>query len=156
MAGSFSSKQKQVDIDTRQVNVPAVPLSSSDAQYSQDIHFNTYLTFEFSTQNGALFANNVSIFPPSIPMQLNTVQHWHSGHQNIPLAYDLHALSIPSGPDELVGYMFLLKLKFSDLHGRPASDSMITITLNQRSDGNFTIYEAETDAISITASHPPY
>lgn len=89
-------------------------------------------------------------------MQLNTVQHWHSGHQNIPLAYDLHALSIPSGPDELVGYMFLLKLKFSDLHGRPASDSMITITLNQRSDGNFTIYEAETDAISITASHPPY
>lgn len=162
-AGVISSKQKQVGFDTRHVYIPAFPLYFSDAECSQDIDSNAYLvrllksgweyhywieqTFDFSTRNGALFANNVSIFPSSLPMQLNAVRHWHSGHQNVSLAYDLHAWSIPSGPDELVGYMFILKLRFSDLHGRPASDSMISITFNQGSGGNFIISQVETDLI---------
>ena len=81
-------------------------------------------------------------------MQLEAVCYSHTGQQTVPLAYELDVLSIPSGPDELLGYRFLLDLTFSDLHGGSVSDFMVTVSLNRRSDGNITILEDETRLMS--------
>jgi hypothetical protein len=42
-----------------------------------------------------------------------------------------------------------VKLIFSDLHGRPVSDFMIAIPLNQGSDSDVIISQAEIDIISL-------
>ena len=80
-------------------------------------------------------------------MKLDAVRHTHSGQQTVPLAYDLSVKSVPSGPDGIIGYRFLLELIFSDLHGQPVTDFIVTVLLNRGVGGNVIFSRPELDVI---------
>lgn len=54
-----------------------------------------------------------------------------SGQHTVPLAYELSVKSVPSGPDGMLGYRFLLELILSDLHEQPISDFIVTVLLTR-------------------------
>ncbi|KAF5862603.1 hypothetical protein ETB97_011509 [Aspergillus alliaceus] len=134
-------------IIARPTNVPTALCSFADAECSKEIDLHSYLTLDFSTENGTLLANHDPIFPPTLPMRFHAVRHFHSGRETVDLAYELDAQPMPSRPAEVLGGVFLLKLRLFDLRGRPASDYIVTITLSQDSDGNLQITQLETNPI---------
>ncbi|KAL4895356.1 hypothetical protein BDV59DRAFT_200018 [Aspergillus ambiguus] len=129
----------------RQIKVPCAECSFADASCSSDILSTTYLTLSFSTENGTLLANDDPIFPSSVPMQFHAVRHWESSQQAVLLAYALDARPLPPQSGALLGEIFLLKLKLFDLHGRPASDHIVSLSLAKDPNGDLLISEVEAD-----------
>ncbi|KAE8152846.1 hypothetical protein BDV25DRAFT_150472 [Aspergillus avenaceus] len=132
------------------VNVPALGCTFSYEQCTEDVASSTHLAFVFSAENGTLLANNQTIFPSSLPMQLDAQRYWQSGEETVSLTYGLEARPMSSRPDGAVGDITLLKLKLYDLQGRPASDFVIVISLSQDQNKNLVISRVDTKPI---ASH---
>ncbi|KAL5355034.1 hypothetical protein BJX96DRAFT_140552 [Aspergillus floccosus] len=124
----------------RQIKVPCSECSFSD---SCDTSSSSYLTLSFTTENATLLANDDPIFPSSVPMQFHALRHWPSGQQSVLLAYALDARPLPPTTGALLGDIFLLKLKLFDLHGRPASDHLVSISLAKDTSGDLLISEVE-------------
>ncbi|RAQ54649.1 hypothetical protein AFGD_003828 [Aspergillus flavus] len=147
LSGLDPEFRSRIISNARPTNVPTALCSFSDSDCSKDIDLHSQLTLDFSTENGTLLANHDPIFPPTFPMRFHAVRHFQSGRETVDLAYELDVRPMPSRPDEALGGVFLLKLRLFDLQGRPASDHLVTITLNQDSEGNLQITQLETNPI---------
>ncbi|KAE8354028.1 hypothetical protein BDV28DRAFT_131923 [Aspergillus coremiiformis] len=145
LSGDVES-QSRIISNARPTNVPTALCSFSGPECSTKIDLKSYLTLDFSTENGTLLANHDPIFPPALPMRFHAVRHFHSGRETVDLAYELDARPMPSRPEERHGDI-LLKLRLFDLHGRPASDYTVAIALAQDADGNLQITQLETNAL---------
>ncbi|RHZ54487.1 hypothetical protein CDV55_104897 [Aspergillus turcosus] len=125
------------------IDIPCSHCAFSDAECSQKPESKSYVTIDFSTDNGTLYANHESVFPPSLPMQFPAVKHWDSGEQPVQVAYSLDARPFPAQPGALLGETFLLKLRLFDLHGRPVTHDLVAVAVSRLSDGTLTIGKVE-------------
>ncbi|KAL4820764.1 hypothetical protein BDW67DRAFT_151174 [Aspergillus spinulosporus] len=99
------------------------------------------LTIRFTLSNGSLLANNVSIFPPSLPPHFKAERHWAldsrfgSGSEIVTVAYRIDTQSFPPSHqlDAKHDYdgrkLYHLKLSFFDLQGRPATKRPVSVGL---------------------------
>ncbi|KAG2417900.1 hypothetical protein HFD88_000999 [Aspergillus terreus] len=126
----------------RQIKVPCAECSFTDSCDGSS-GSNSYLTLSFTTENTTLLANDDPIFPSTVPMQFHALRHWAAGQQAVLLAYALDARPLPPTPGALLGDIFLLKLKLFDLHGRPASDHLVSISLAKDTAGDLLISDIE-------------
>ncbi|KAF7587453.1 hypothetical protein BBP40_007224 [Aspergillus hancockii] len=131
------------------------PCSFSDAHCSQMIDSDTYLTIDFSAENGTLLANDDPIFPSTLPMEFHAIRHGQSGEEAVIVAYELDTRPMPSRSDAPLEETFSLKLKLFDLRGRPASDFIIAVSLTKDADGNLLISQLETNPILSRHHHHP-
>lgn len=123
----------------RQITIPCGECSFTAADCTPYIDAVTYLTLSFTTENDTLNANSDPIFPSPVPMQFHAVRHWESGQQAVTLAYALDARPLPPRAGALLGDIFLLKLRLFDLHGRPATDHLVSLSLAKDSAGDLLI-----------------
>ncbi|KAL4764258.1 uncharacterized protein BDW70DRAFT_129686 [Aspergillus foveolatus] len=126
--------------------------------------YSSTLTIRFTLSNGSLLANNVSIFPPSLPTQFQAERHWAlesrpgSGSEIVTVAYKTDAQSIPPSqrlntiPDRGRSKFYRLKLSLFDLQGRPATTRPVSVGLvrTQARPGNESGIEVETGSGSGT------
>ncbi|KAF7163079.1 hypothetical protein CNMCM5623_008099 [Aspergillus felis] len=125
------------------IDIPCSHCAFSDAECSQSPESKSYVTIDFSSDNGTLYANHESVFPPSLPMQFPAVQHSDSGEQSVQVAYSLDARPLPAQPGALLGDTFLLKLRLFDLHGRPVTHDLVAVAVSRRNDGTLSISKVE-------------
>ncbi|KAF9891886.1 hypothetical protein FE257_002848 [Aspergillus nanangensis] len=149
-----SSSHSRILSHSREINIPCAECSFADASCSQDVDSNTYLTLSFTTENGTLLANNDAIFPSSLPMQFHAMRHWDSGQQAVLLAYALDARPLPRHQGTLLGDVFLLKVKLFDLHGRPATNYVVSLALAKDPQGDLLISGIQADPVH--ARHHPH
>ncbi|KAF7114575.1 hypothetical protein CNMCM5793_009220 [Aspergillus hiratsukae] len=144
--GHTADIQTSNDQHTRhfyKIDIPCSHCAFSDAECSQNPDSKSYVTIDFSTDNGTLYANHEPVFPPSLPMQFPAVKHWDSGVQPVQVAYSLDARPFPAQPGALLGETFLLKLRLFDLHGRPVTHDLVAVAVSRRTDGTLTIGKVE-------------
>ncbi|GIK05982.1 hypothetical protein Aspvir_010099 [Aspergillus viridinutans] len=125
------------------IDIPCSYCAFSDAECSQSPESKSYVTIDFSSDNGTLSANHESVFPPSLPMQFPAVKHSDSGDQSVQVAYSLDARPLPAQPGALLGETYLLKLRLFDLHGRPVTPDLVAIAVSRHDDGTLSIGKVE-------------
>ena len=98
-------------------------------------------TIRFTISNGSLLANNVSIFPPSLPTRFQAERHWAvdsrpgSGSEIVTVAYKTDVQPIPPSqrlntlPDRDRSEFYRLKLSLFDLQGRSATQRPVSVCL---------------------------
>ncbi|KAH2235626.1 hypothetical protein KXW14_002066 [Aspergillus fumigatus] len=125
------------------IDIPCSHCAFSDAECSQSPESKSHVTINFSADNGTLYANHESVFPPSLPLQFTAVKHSASGDQSVRVAYSLDARPLAAQPGALLGEKFLLKLRLFDLHGRPVTPDLIAVAVSRRADGFLSINKVE-------------
>ncbi|GFG11461.1 hypothetical protein CNMCM6936_005664 [Aspergillus lentulus] len=125
------------------IDIPCSHCAFSDTECSQNPESKSHVTIDISSDNGTLYANHESVFPPSLPMQFSAVKHSESGDQSVQVAYSLDARPFPAQPGALLGETFLLKLRLFDLHGRPVTPDLIAVAVSRRNDGTLSISKVE-------------
>ncbi|KAL4982180.1 hypothetical protein BDW68DRAFT_171176 [Aspergillus falconensis] len=97
----------------------------------------SFLTIRFTQRNASLLANNVTIFPLSLPMHFEAERHWDLDSRSRPdsetvmVAYEIDAQSIPQshqlGAAPHNSGIYHLKLRLFDLQGRPATERPVYV-----------------------------
>ncbi|GFF24151.1 hypothetical protein IFM46972_00944 [Aspergillus udagawae] len=125
------------------IDIPCSHCAFSDAECSQSPESKSYVTIDFSSDNGTLYANHEPVFPPSLPMQFSAIKRSDSGDQSVQVAYSLDARPFPAQPGALLGETFLLKLRLFDLHSRPVTHDLVAVAVSRRNDGTLSISKVE-------------
>ncbi|KAL5002246.1 hypothetical protein BDV10DRAFT_157439 [Aspergillus recurvatus] len=142
------------DIDSRPYSVPpfsanesyTANLTSATCAFAlsdcvEESQSSSFLTITFTLSNASLLANNVTIFPRSLPMHFQAERHWDSGSRSrsdrktVTVAYEMDTQSIPqlhelgATPDESGSEIHRLKLSLFDLQGRPATERPVYVSV---------------------------
>ncbi|KAJ5087091.1 hypothetical protein NUU61_008398 [Penicillium alfredii] len=114
--------------------LPSLMTPESDAE--------SYLSINWSVQNGNLYANNEQVFPPIIPMQFHAPRYASSGNKllgdtDLKLSYALDARRLP--PANAGAEVMRLRLDVLDLQSQPVTPGAVVLYLLLSQDGDHRI-----------------
>ncbi|KKK20257.1 hypothetical protein ARAM_004112 [Aspergillus rambellii] len=114
----------------------------------------TYLSLEFSIEDGVLLANDHHIFPPAPPSPITAVQrHLTDGEESqpVPLGYAVEMMPLPSPPEEPFD-MVAVRFTVLDLDGYPVPLDTVAITLIHDAEGNLFMVKTDIEKTADRAS----
>ncbi|OOF93569.1 hypothetical protein ASPCADRAFT_209511 [Aspergillus carbonarius ITEM 5010] len=126
-----------------------IPCAKGPGPVGEQDPLKAYLAMNFRTENNALFANNVSIFPASYPMHLPATRHQDPGQgaEDVLLQYAVNIDYIRPHLDTVVQDVYQVEVKLFDLAGRPATTDLVTVRLSRQQAGELYISQITVDAL---------